>query len=314
VDWAWRSLDTCVHHASRVPIMSGGGSFTEKLMRATFIITREGAQFPSGNGNKLVLQGLRMSAKVTTVNRQSMISSIEIWGMKNEDMNALTVAWSAPNGIVLDNSLIIEAGDRTRMSEVFRGTLIEAQPNYSSSPEVSFVAQAMGGYFAAVETFPDSSWQGSVSIFDIATKILKGTEYTVVDGGAKGVLSNPKFTGSRWQQLGTACESTRTDWYVIGNKIVLCDFNTPLTEIPAIILSPASGLIGYPRLERAGLVAQAIFDPALACGTAVEIRGSIVPYANGRWFPQKVTHSLEANMPNGRWESEMFCLRVGGLS
>ena len=291
-----------------------GSSFTEKLMRATFIITKEGAQFPSGGGNKLVLQGLRMSAKITTVNRQSMLATIEIWGMKNEDMNALTVAWSAPNGVVLDNSLIIEAGDGMKMSEVFRGTLTEAQPNYSSAPEVSFIAQAQGGYFAAVEVFHDNSWNGTVSIVEMATKILSGTGYSVVDGGAKGVLSNPKFTGSRWQQLGTACESTKTDWYVIGDKIVLCAFNTPLTDIPAIILSPASGLIGYPRLERAGLVAQSIFDPALTCGTAIEIRGSIVPYANGRWFPQKVTHTLEANMTNGKWESEMYSLRVGALS
>jgi hypothetical protein len=291
-----------------------GGSFREKLIRVTFILASKGATFPGTQSNQLVIQGLRTSAKVTTVNRQSTLSALSIWGMRMEDMNALTVAWSAPGSLTLNNSLIIEAGTRDKFSEVFRGTIFEAQPNYDSAPEVTFDAQAMGGYFAAIDVFPDTSWSGSVSIVDMARKILAGTTFNVVDGGAEGTLTNPKFTGSRWQQLGIACESTQTDWYVVGNDVVLCPFNKPKTDVPALVLSPNTGLIGYPRLERAGLVVKSLFDPALTCGTPIEIRNSIVPYANGRWFPQKVEHMLEANLPNGKWESESYCLRVGALT
>lgn len=293
---------------------NGTGSFTEKLIRLTFILASKGATFPGTQSNKLVIQGLRTAAKVTTVNRQSTLAALSVWGMRMEDMNALTVAWSAPGSLTLNNSLIIEAGTKDKFSEVFRGTLFEAQPNYEGAPEVTFDAQAMGGYFAAIEVHPDNSWKGSVTVLDMVKKIMEGTDFTVVDGGAKGTLSNPKFTGSRWQQMQTACESTNTDWYVVGKDLVLCPFNKPKTEVPALILSPATGLIGYPRLERAGLVVRSLFDPALTCGTTIEVRNSIVPYANGKWFPQKVEHMLEANLPNGRWESESYCLRVEALT
>ena len=293
---------------------NGNGSFKEKLIRVTFILAAKGATFPGTQSNRLVIQGLRTAAKVTTVNRQSTLSALSIWGMRMEDMNALTVAWSAPGSLTLNNSLIIEAGTKDKFSEVFRGTIFEAQPNYENAPEVTFDAQAMGGYFAAIDSHPSNSWNGSVTILDMVKKILQGTDFTVVDGGATGTLMNPKFTGSRWQQLGTACESTKTDWYVVGNDVVLCPFNKPKTEVPSIILSAATGLIGYPRLERAGLVVKSLFDPALTCGTPIDIRNSIVPYVNGKWFPQKVEHMLEANLPNGQWMSESYCLRVEALT
>lgn len=287
-----------------------GGSFTEKLIRVTFTLGTPGATFPGTQTNRLVLQGLRTSVKVTSVNRQGILASIEVWGMKADDMNALTVAWSAPDGVILENSLVIEVGDKTRMSEIFRGALYAGQPNYAGAPEVTFVGQAMGGYLQAITPFPDTSWNGSIAIVEMVKKILSGTDFSVVDGGATGTLSNPKFTGSRWQQMETACEATNTDWYVQGKNVILCAQNRPLSDIPAIILSPNTGLIGYPVIDRAGLMVKALFDPALACGSALEIRQSIVPYANGKWFPQKVDHMLEANLPDGKWESEMFCLRI----
>jgi hypothetical protein len=254
-----------------------------------------------------------MSAKVTSVNRQGILAAIEIWGMRMEDMNALTVAWSAPDGVIIENSLVIEVGDKNSLgqtSELFRGAMFAGQPNYASAPEVTFAAQAMGGYMQAITSFPDTSWNGSVSILQIVKKLLDGTYFTVVDGGVTATLTNPKLTGSRWQQIETACESTNTDWYVQGKNVILCKQNLPLSEIPSIILSPNTGLIGYPVIDRAGLMVKSLFDPALACGSAIEIRNSIVPYANGKWFPQKVDHMLEANLPNGKWESEMFCLRI----
>src|SRR5690606_2128453 len=109
--------------------------------------------------------------------------------------------------------------------------------------EVTFDAQAMGGYIEAITPHPDSSWNGPVTILKMVEKIMEGADFTIIDGGAKGVLTNPVFKGSRWQQMETACESTYTDWYVQGKNIILCAQNEPLSKIPAIILSANTGLI-----------------------------------------------------------------------
>ncbi len=139
---------------------------------------------------------------------------------------------------------------------------------------------------------------------------MQGTEFTVVNAGANGVLQSPYQPGTRWEQLTAACAAANADWYALGKQIILTAFGKPRTDQPSAILAKGTGLIGYPSFERAGLLVQCLFDPAILCGTPVDIRNSPVPGANGLWFPQAVDHLLESNMPDGRWQSLLYCLPV----
>jgi hypothetical protein len=46
-------------------------------------------------------------------------------------------------------------------------------------------------------------------------------------------------------------------------------------------------MLGYPVFGRDGLTVQAIYQPAFSCGVPIEIKDSIVPHVNGRWFPAR---------------------------
>jgi hypothetical protein len=288
-------------------------SFARKVLRVTFILAGEGAKFPGTQSNQLQLAGLRTVASVQSINRLSTNAVVEVFGMKRADMDALTVVFANPP-ILLDNILIVEADSGNGFLEVFRGTIIEAQPNYESAPDVSFTAQARAGYFQQVTPFTPLSWDGDVDIAHVAETILDGSGFTVVNGGANAVLQSPYLAGTRWEQLARACESANTDWYVIGQQVLLTKFGLPREQQPAVVLSPATGLIGYPMYQRAGLVARCLFDPSILCGTPIEIRDSHVPAANGRWFPQAAEHTLESEKPGGAWYSDLFCLRVLGAA
>jgi hypothetical protein len=61
--------------------------------------------------------------------------------------------------------------------------------------------------------------------------------------------------------------------------------------------------------ERSGLRVNAIFDPALLCGTPIEISGSI-PAATGRWFPYTMVYMLDVRIPRGQWMAQMMCNKV----
>lgn len=277
------------------------------------ILAGSNAVFPGTNSNTLTLENMRVSAKVQAVARLATQADIQIFGMKQIDMNALTVAWANPP-VVLDHLVILEANNTGRADgwvQVFKGTIIEAQPDYRAAPDVSFSLQAVTGYFVKINPVAPTSYPFEVDIGVAAQDIIDrmGAPWTFVDGGATGVLSNPYFSGTLWDQLAQACQAANADFYVQGDEIRVVSAGQPVESAPSVVLSPDSGLIGYPMFERSGLNVMALFDPAFLCGSALEIK-SAVPNASGRWFPYSIYHVLESRVLRGVWMSQLQCLRV----
>lgn len=288
-------------------------SFTAKRLRVTMILAGANAVFPGTNSNTLTLENMRIRAKVQAVARLSTQAEVAIFGMKQADMNALTVAWANPP-VVLDHIVIIEAnntGLNDGWVQIFKGTIIEAQPDYRAAPDVSFSLLAVTGYFQKINPAAPTSYPETVDIGVAASDIIDrmGAPWTYVDGGATGVLSNPYFWGTLWDQLAQACAAANADFYVQGDEILIVPGGQPRQSAPSVILTPESGLIGYPMFERSGLNVTALFDPAFLCGTPLDIQ-SAVPNASGRWYPYSIYHVLEARTPRGQWVSQLQCLRV----
>lgn len=286
-------------------------SFTEKRLRVTLILAGSGSVFPGTNSDTLILTDLRMSATVLSVARLSTQCDLTIWGMTRADMDALTVAWANPP-IVRDHLVILEADSGDGFSEVFKGTILEAQPDYTSQPDVSFRLQAITGYFQQINPAPPTSYPGDVPIDEIVADLAgrMGFEF-IVSGDVAGVLSSPYFSGTLYNQLREACTAAGADFYLQGDTILVTRANLPRQQQPTVVLNAQSGLIGYPCYERAGLAVQCLFNPAILCGSPVDIE-SIVPSATGRWYPYSAEHLLETRTPGGAWHSRLFCLRVLG--
>lgn len=288
-------------------------SFTAKRLRVTMILAGANSIFPGTNSNTLVLENMRVSAKIQAVARLSTQAEVKIYGMLQADMNALTVAWANPP-VVLDHIIIIEANSTGRADgwvQIFKGTMIEAQPDYRGMPDVSFNILAVTGYFQKINAAEPTSYPYQVDIIVAARDIVDrmGSPWTLVEGGADGVLSNPYFWGTLWDQLAQACAAANADFYVQGDEILIVPAGQPRPSAPAVILSPETGLVGYPMFERSGLAVTALFDPVFTCGTPLEIQSS-VPNASGRWYPYSLAYILEANVPKGSWLAQMLCLRV----
>lgn len=284
-------------------------SFTRKDLRVTFILAGTNQVFPGTNSNTLVLTGLRVSAKVKTVARLAAQADLRIWGMLPADMNALTVAWANPP-VVLDHLVIIEANDGNGWVQVFKGTIIEGQPEYRAAPDVYFHVLGVIGYFQKIQSAKPTSYPAGVdvqlAVFDIITQM----GFTaVIAGDVNGVLTNPYFSGTLFDQLQQCCEAAGADFYLLGDTILITASGKPRDDLPAVVLNKDSGLVGYPVYERAGLNVDALFSPAFLCGTPIDLT-STVPNATGRWYPFSTQHVLESQMPKGKWTSRLQCLRV----
>lgn len=287
-------------------------SFTKKQLRVTLLFSGTNQVFPGTNSNTLKLQNMRMTADVEQSARFAPQAVIRIFGMKQADMDAATVAWAiAP--IVADRQVILEAnstGKSTGWTQVYKGTLIEAQPDYRDAPNVPFVINATSGYFPKINPVPPTSYPETVDIGVAAQDIIEamGAPWTYVDGGATGVLTNPYFAGTLWDQLAQACSHAKADFYVQGDQILVTPFGRPKVGAgPSIVLSPTSGLIGYPMFGREGLSVLALYDPAYSCGIPIDVKNSLVPATNGRWYPYSMRFMLEAQNPDGAWFATLKC-------
>lgn len=284
-------------------------SFTVKQLRVTFILAGTNQVFPGTGNNTLVLTNLRMSAKVEAVARLATNLDLKVFGMKQSDMNALTVAWANPP-IVLNHLVIVESNDGTGWSQVFSGTIKEAQPIFRAQPDVYFQVIGMTGYFQKINIAAPTTYPYQVDIGVVAADIIEKMGFTYVDGGATGVLDTPYFYGSLWDQLAKACAAAKADFYLQGKDVLVVPQGKPRTDAPSVVLTGDSGLIGYPEYSGAGLDVTAIFDPAFSCGAPIDLTSSRVPSATGRWFPIKLRHVLEPLLPRGQWITYLQCLRV----
>lgn len=302
-------------------------SFTQKQLRARFILDSPGTVFPGTKSNTLIVTGLRMSAQVQANAMQASQLSLRVWGMKREDMDAITVAWANPP-VVLNHRVILEANNGDGWSKVFGGTIIEAQPDYTSAPETNLTLLASVGYFQKIEAAESAAYTESVDIGFVAGSIADKMGFTFVNGGANAVLQGPVYLwGTLLDQLDQACRMAGCDYYLTGSESAPTgaaqsgagsDPQGTLTITPrgreiagaqvAALLRDNTGMVGYPSYERAGLKVQALFQPAFGCGIPIQIE-SIVPSASGLWYPYSLTHQLDSNLPNGKWFTNMMCNR-----
>lgn len=283
-------------------------SFTRKQLRVTLILAGTNQVFPGTNSNTLVVTGMRISATVQAVARQATQADVRLYGMRPKDMDALTVAWF--NRVFLDHIVVVEANDGGGWNQVFSGTIIEAQPEYRSAPDVFFRIQARLKYFAQIEPVPATSFQGAAKVADIMEGLAKQMDLTLENNGVDVVLSDPYFYGTAFDQLQQVARAADVDYYFPGGSILaITPANEPRKNAPEVILSPTSGLIGYPVLDRFGIVVTNLYNPAIDGGNPITVRGSL-PWANGRWKPFSITHQLESFTPGGQWASQLQCYPV----
>jgi hypothetical protein len=286
-------------------------SYTSKRLRATFTLLGTGSVFAGTNSNVLIVNGLRMSAQVQATARLAAQMSLRVYGMKRDDMDAITVAWANPP-VVLDHTVLLEADSGDGFSKVFSGTIIEAQPEYRGQPDTYLTVLASCGYFQKIQAVPPTPYTETVDIGLVAGDIADKMGFQFINGGADAVLAGPIYLyGTLVDQLDQACQMARCDYYLANDTVTITPRGRPVEGVPpAVKLTKDTGLIQSPVYERAGLNVQALYQPAFDNGVPIDIE-SIVPSATGRWYPFSMTHQLDQLVPNGKWQTNMQCLRVG---
>lgn len=288
------------------------GSFTEKRLKVVITLADDSCTvFDSSGNNTLTIETLRMTATTLICNRQASQLDLKIYGMRAHDMDALTSAWIDSNAI-RDNRVELYADNGDGYKLVFKGTIIEAQPLYKMAPDVPFQILGMISYFNTIEVSQPLAYSGTVSMKTIGQDLAGKMGLSFASEGIDGInLNNPNYPGTVFDQLRDACYDAKVDFYFQGTTLVFTPVEKPFSNTPTVVLSPTSGLVGYPEYGRRGLIVTAFYDPAFLCGSAIEIQNSAVKGTNGRWYPFSAQFNLSANFPRGPWEAVLQCNKAG---
>lgn len=287
-------------------------SFGVKQLRASLILPQ--GSFPGTNSNTLVIDSLRMSAKLECAGGNfTNFCAIQIWGMRQVDMNAVTVLFGQggePQNVAAQAVLRLEVGGTTPNSwlQIFSGQFQEASPDYRSIPDVCLTAAAATGYGAQILPVKPLSVRGPASVVALASQIAQQLGFPFENNGVTGVLSNPYFCGTLMEQWRQLMESAKTDFYfdASGNSnhqatLVICPRGKGRQGRTAVAVNAQSGMVGYPTLNRFGCTVKVVFNPAIALGLPVQISGSQVPGCDGLWFPRTMRHDIDTIKPSGQW-------------
>jgi hypothetical protein len=281
-----------------------------KQLRVTLTLGAPVAVFPQTGDNTLVLTNMRIVTRVQAVVRFATQLDLSIYGMRQPDMNALTVLFFGPTpNQQLNNTVLLEASNGTTWTQVFFGTIVEGSPRYCDMPNVSFHIQARFGYFSGLQVGAPLSYPQGVSVSQAVQTIANRMNLQLENNGVTAMLSaGSYFPGSSWQQLREICGAADVDYYTEGTTLIICPKGAPRQNQTIVTLSPENGLIAEPRIEVGGIGIDCLYSPLIAAGSLIQVAGTSIPAANGTWLPYAAMHELESWQPQGAWQTSIHAL------
>lgn len=305
-------------------------SFTQKLLRVKFTLSTPGATFP-GDPNKaanvLELNGLRVVARISCQGAPAFPQcDLAIYGMAQSDMNALSALTFEVTG-VSRNSVQIDANGGDGWTTVYAGQIVSAHVDYRAPPNVPLRVTAQMGYFDQINPATATSYTGPTPAATVISAIAAKMGFAFENHGVDTILPGaPYFPGTLTDQLRDAVAAAGIDQYMEAGAtvqtIAICPKGFP-RNVPTFNLSPTSGLDGYPTVDSRGYInAKALYNPAFRFGGPLTISGSEViidanvrqtlnSRANGSWMIGQLFHSLESEVFEGEWFTEMLLYPPG---
>jgi hypothetical protein len=286
--------------------------------------------FQSADGTTTKVSGLRASVHISKAGGLSNnFTDITIYGMSLSDMNQYnTFGLQLAAGNIKRNTVTIDAGDNVNgLSTCYIGDVIYSYIDLNSMPNVGFKVQAQTAYYDALAAAEPTTYNSdSVKISDVmntlADKLAAGNVTVENTLDQDVVLRFPYKAGSLLTQIREFALEAGIQANVDDNVLVL---STPTTnrQGAAVMVSKTTGMIGSPTYNQNGILVRCLYNPQIKFMGLVQVQSTLqkpspgnpvsdlLP-ANGTWLVYAVDHTLESQVPNGKWESTLQCSNPQG--
>jgi hypothetical protein len=258
-------------------------------------------------GKVWTLSGYRVQCAIAVLGGPSSGTlQCRIFGMPISRVNELTAIGSANPTAMGQNKVQIAAGETGgTLSTIFVGDIFYSWGDYTEAPNVSFNIHATPVGFAGINPVPPTSIAGPVQLSTVFAGMAALAGVAFVNHGVTAIISNQYYPGTALQQIRRCALANHVAIDLNHGTLTIWPAGTARPgEIP--ILTPQTGLVGYPLFTMNYIQVRSLFLPTIQLGGVFEVQGSAIKAANGQWRALGgVVHNLESQMPNGQWFTDL---------
>jgi len=175
-------------------------------------------------------------------------------------------------------TLVVEAGRESYGTAViYTGNIINIL--VSQPPDITVQLKCLTGNFVKGNAIATSQ-PGQATFRQICTQIAQDTGTILNFQATDKNISNYAYAGGSLQQVNYANTLGNYNVFIDNNVLVVKDAYVPLTG-QTRILSASTGMIGIPEFTERGIKVKMLLDNQTTLGSAIDIRSTQYPAANG---------------------------------
>lgn len=255
-----------------------------------------------GEVNQLQATGLRVICNIINGNGSiAPTANIQVFGLAIDKMAKLMrVQWNTMQA--LQNTILIEAGSEGKeLSRVYEGNITFAKIDMSNAPDVFLNIDSQAAAVDSLTASDPSNFAAGLDAAFMIETIAKQMGYQFENNGATKIMVDASvYEGSNLNKIQKIAAAANFDLYTEQNLIAICPKGGARSlKIP--IISPTTGLVGYPTPDIRGITFKCFYDPSIRFGGIVTLKDSIIEVCNGDWRIYGCTISLAANQQGGAW-------------
>lgn len=258
-------------------------------------------QFGDTGANTVTLTGLRIRAEIQQFGGDAMPQvQLLIYGLPASMINQLTTIGPINSAVMYKNSVLIAVGDDgSALTTIYNGTIWQSWADFNQLPDSALNIAAVGGLAASLKPVNATSFPGSADVGTIMQQLATLADVGFVNNGVSVQLSNPYFPGTALAQIRECAQAANIN-YTIDNGVLQIWPKGGVRSGSIPIVSPQTGMVGYPAFSSNGLMLTTVFNPSVVIGGVIQVQSSLMA-ATGKWIVTQVSHSLESEMPGGQW-------------
>lgn len=288
-------------------------TFVRRKIDVDFVLGK--GAFGEGGQDTVTLTGHRVSVDITNVYGPGMgQASVRLWGLR-KDLIAQLASLNQATEALRQNRLVVRAGDDVNgMATVFDGTVTLSQFDANAQPEVALNVVAHAGLIEAVRPTAGLSFRGSADAAVVLANIAQVAGLAFENSGVSAILQTPALAGSARAMIESVCRAVQADFVIEGKTLAVWPRGGTRNGLIPLI-SPKTGLVGYPTYGSSAngrqISLMTLFNPNLRTGGLVKVESDLI-VAQGEWQTFRISHELDAEIPNGHWYTRCIGVAPNG--
>ncbi|MEQ1977351.1 hypothetical protein [Xenorhabdus sp. SGI240] len=281
-------------------------AFNRKSIRITLTLSGKDESFTSSNQNKLSATGLRISAEINYGNGAiTPHARIKAYGLPMETMEKLLRRkWGTLKA--LRNNVTIEAGEEgEELSQVFKGGITFAYPDFGDVPNVALVIESQTAVLDKMMGEDAESYEGEHDVVTIIANICKRIGYSFESNDVSVKLADVSLHNTSIEKIRQLAHAANLELYIENKNVAVTYKDSPRRTLKVPVISPDAGLIGYPVPSMRGVDFKCFYNHLVRFGGIVRIADSQIAICNGDWLVYGIRIILETEQDSAQWFMEV---------